>query len=1156
MKIHEYNEMMAYLTRPAVNRVGFDTGGTSKIKTDEFKYPVKFKNLKTGNIETVYRDKPIDYEARVKRLSTNIDIYTEVVEEHNKAIQKALDTNDASKMPKPFAQTLREKGLKDGTYHGLNQKKQIPKALDVSLSRFDLATKVINDYNAQLKFMEKEDVLKKANFTPKEIKVLSVQTVRTGPGQRVRYNPRLPIADKAQDKVKRAFEDFFGKYGNPKYAETAYNNFYNPRELLAKATGVDVGTVSRVDLKSVDPKAYEVYKRLGNADIQNILDGDVTKSFFGSSLGDLKKYINEDIAKGKKPFEEYMAKNKRETIEALLDPKNIKGSVINPLKIGAGIHTGHSIRQGALDPRIAGPQIKKETLKTLYPLDRAINIGGTRYGMSEKLPTSKHVMAENELLKINKQRFNLIEQSGDKFKIIPGKEDEFFRLQEKGKKIAREFSYADELFGVPYGTGVGTQQQVRGTINFEIFENKKGDLVSKGLVGADEAKSLAGLSDDPIARKAFAEIDKTPENKKRIMDIVWKQLEPRLKDKKDLLQTAEALGCIKKGAAEGGRIGFALGSGELKNCIKSKLNSDPQAVINKVGQEIPETRTSIMNAFKKAGTPLKWAGNTFNVALGPTGVVGLNYFLGMDPTQTADRIGLEAELAFAKPLVEGAKSVTDKIKTPLLRKAAETAAGIRIPGIMNPANALRLARIASPLGWAALGAEGLYQGGKYMLERKKLLESLTDEQRDELLKKEKQEAVMQQTRGDPEAFDYLAAAEGGRVGFGAGGAFKAGEFIFTTIRNLYKGKKGLQTGRIEKELMKKYRDEGMELIDAVTTANREAYEIVDDRKLKIVQDAMKKVDMASDDYIKLMDEELRLTDYEMYEDIKRWDNTRPDLADKTRALHFPEWAASRFGENYNEVLLRNQAQALKAQSDEIDRMYPDSDGGIQDIQQQTVTEIDEMNKANLAELLEGKKKHAVGGRVGFDEGSKPKSPGRRTFIKGITALAALPFVGKFFKMGKVLEKAQPYLGPTVEKIKGMPEWFPGLVKKLYTEGEDVTKQAAYGERQVVKRGTLEGGDDVDMIYDLDTGNVSIEVVPKKGEFSTKSGAYEKSYGLDYKKGQADEMIKGTPPDEFSVVEGRPFQVGKDDVDFDYDMVDIDEAMTDLTELEKFAKGKK
>ena len=30
MKIHEYNEMMAYLTRPAVNRVGFRFGGGKK----------------------------------------------------------------------------------------------------------------------------------------------------------------------------------------------------------------------------------------------------------------------------------------------------------------------------------------------------------------------------------------------------------------------------------------------------------------------------------------------------------------------------------------------------------------------------------------------------------------------------------------------------------------------------------------------------------------------------------------------------------------------------------------------------------------------------------------------------------------------------------------------------------------------------------------------------------------------------------------------------------------------------------------------------------------------------------------------------------------------------------------------------------------------
>ena len=189
--------------------------------------------------------------------------------------------------------------------------------------------------------------------------------------------------------------------------------------------------------------------------------------------------------------------------------------------------------------------------------------------------------------------------------------------------------------------------------------------------------------------------------------------------------------------------------------------------------------------------------------------------------------------------------------------------------------------------------------------------------------------------------------------------FGGGGFVFRGIRALYKGKKGLQTGRIEKELMKKYRDEGMELIDAVTTANREAYEIVDNRKLKIVQDAMKKVDIRSDDYIRLMDEEFRLNDPESYTFIKKMvERGRDDLANKTRAARFPDWAESNFGENYDEVLLRNQAQALKAQSDEIDRMYPtdDPDVGPSFVgEQQMVDEIDEMNKANIAELLEGKR---------------------------------------------------------------------------------------------------------------------------------------------------------------------------------------------------------
>ena len=115
---------------------------------------------------------------------------------------------------------------------------------------------------------------------------------------------------------------------------------------------------------------------------------------------------------------------------------------------------------------------------------------------------------------------------------------------------------------------------------------------------------------------------------------------------------------------------------------------------------------------------------------------------------------------------------------------------------------------------------------------------------------------------------------------------------------------------------------------------------------------------------------------------------------------------------------------------------------------------------------------------------------------------------------------------------------------------------AYKERQIVKRGTLESGDDVDMIYDLDTGNVSIEVRSKGGE--TSSGSYNQDYGLDFKKGQMDETTKGKkPPDEFVVNETEMSRSGPemDDVDYYGNETSVDGAISDLTELEAFAKNK-
>ena len=64
--------------------------------------------------------------------------------------------------------------------------------------------------------------------------------------------------------------------------------------------------------------------------------------------------------------------------------------------------------------------------------------------------------------------------------------------------------------------------------------------------------------------------------------------------------------------------------------------------------------------------------------------------------------------------------------------------------------AARVARIASPLGIASLGAEGAYQLGKFTKKRINELRSMTPEQRTEL-----------RSQGARQAFDPFQAAGGG-----------------------------------------------------------------------------------------------------------------------------------------------------------------------------------------------------------------------------------------------------------------------------------------------------------------------------------------------------------------------------------------------------------
>jgi hypothetical protein len=116
------------------------------------------------------------------------------------------------------------------------------------------------------------------------------------------------------------------------------------------------------------------------------------------------------------------------------------------------------------------------------------------------------------------------------------------------------------------------------------------------------------------------------------------------------------------------------------------------------------------------------------LGFGPTGIIALTKYFepegGYDLSKTGDRLSFELEAALAKPLVKGATSVTDKIKNPLLRKIAERAA---LAG-MSPALAMRLARVASPIGLASLAGEAIYKVGKLGYEDQKRFNALSPEE--------------------------------------------------------------------------------------------------------------------------------------------------------------------------------------------------------------------------------------------------------------------------------------------------------------------------------------------------------------------------------------------------------------------------------------------
>ena len=164
---------------------------------------------------------------------------------------------------------------------------------------------------------------------------------------------------------------------------------------------------------------------------------------------------------------------------------------------------------------------------------------------------------------------------------------------------------------------------------------------------------------------------------------------------------------------------------------------------------------------------------------------------------------------------------------------------------------------------------------------------------------------------------------------------------------------------------------------------------------------------------------------------------------------------------------------------------------------------------------------ADGGRIGFKKGMD-----RRTFMKIMGGLTALPVVGKFFKGAEV---AAPVVEKAIDVASGAPPYFFNLVDRIRALG---TKYAGPKERS-----ESYSYKDYQMDIDLDTGKIDIKktkeaMIPGGDE----AGISEEVY-MTYKPGMADETTKGGKvADEYEEFTARP--------DIDGKMKDVEDGVPD------------
>ena len=201
-----------------------------------------------------------------------------------------------------------------------------------------------------------------------------------------------------------------------------------------------------------------------------------------------------------------------------------------------------------------------------------------------------------------------------------------------------------------------------------------------------------------------------------------------------------------------------------------------------------------------------------------------------------------------------------------------------------------------------------------------------------------------------------------------------------------------------------------------------------------------------------------------------------------------------------------------------------------------------------------------GGRVAYGKGGFT----RRAFLKLMGGAAATGAAIKTGLGGLIKTKGlSKIVTPTITKTAGMPDWFPALVKKAWTEGTDVTKKASVHTdgREVIKRVNIKGTD-MDVAHNLKTGDVDVVIHGEYGTYNTadnpKTGGLSTAYGEGLEMYYKPASSKNKKPN-FEINEAQAKFEGNPeapDILTEGVYVDLNSTKADLKSLELYAKDKK